>query len=156
MKKAISGITLFVLLLATSGVACALEIKQLKVIDYGVYRYDEKIVVVTTPPEGSDKASKLSNINLLDKSAKLPVQKNAFFSISYVIEGEPEGQPLDLDLTISKPSGVTTAGFFTVRIGEVTTNTIEVSPEDAPGKYRLEIRHKNRKLLEKELTVYKP
>ncbi len=156
MRKPISVMTLFLLFLTVAATAQALEIKQLKVLDYGVYHYDEKIVLVTTPPDGSEKAAKLSNISLVDKSAKLPIQKNTFFSISYVLEGEPAGEPVDLDLTVSRPGGVTSSGLFTVRIGTVTTNTIEVAPDDVAGKYILEIQHKNRNLLHKEITVYHP
>ncbi len=156
MRKAISVMTLFLFLLAMAASAQALEIKQLKVLDYGVYRYDEKIVLVTSPPDGSEKAAKLSNISLIDTSAKLPIQENTFFSISYVLEGEPGGEPVDLDLKVSRPGGVTSSGLFTVRMGVVTTNTIEVAPDDLPGKYILEIQYKNRNLLKKEITVYTP
>ncbi len=156
MRTFISTTTLILLLLSMACSAWALEIKQLKVLDYGVYRYDDKIVVVTVPPKESEKASKLSNISLIDQSAKLPIQKNTFFSISYKLEGEPASEPVDLDLKISSPGGITSTGLFTVRVGDVTTTTIEVSPEDVPGKYVLEISYKNRNLLKKEITVYKP
>lgn len=156
MRKFINVMTLLLLLLSMAGFALALEINQLKVVDYGVYQYDEKIVMVTKAPQRSDKAAKLSNINLIGKSTRLPIQKNTFFSISYVLDGEPAGEPVDLDLKISRPNGVTSTGLFTVRVGDVTTNTIEVSPEDIPGKYVLEISHKNRNLLKKEITVFHP
>ncbi len=121
-----------------------------EVLEYGLYTYDNKVVVVE---EQSSGAAKLSNIRHLKTTLDIPILKNNFFSIKYVINTDKPGQVLEIELRVTTPDGKVSTGKLKAVAGNVTITNIEFTETDNPGEYVLEVLHKNQVLFTKNINV---
>jgi hypothetical protein len=156
MKNVYSAALCFVCLLLILAVqnpdAQAAEVTGVEVMEYGLFAYDEKVVLV----ESDADTAKLSNIQHMKTTLDIPILKNNFFSIRYVINTTIPGQRLDIQLQVTDPSGGVSSGSMEALSGALTITNIEFSENDPPGAYTLQILHNDQELISKTLNVTRP
>ncbi len=156
MKNVYSAALCFVCLLLMLAVqnpdAQAAEVTGVEVLEYGLYAYDEKVVLV----ESDADTAKLSNIQHIQTTLDIPILENNFFSIRYLINTKIPGQRLNILLQVTDPSGGISSGSMEAVSGALTITNIEFSENDPPGVYTLQILHNDQELLSKTLNVTLP
>ncbi len=143
---------LLVFLLGHNPDAHAAQVTGVEVLEYGLYAYDDKVVLV----ESDSDTAKLSNIQHLQTTLDIPIREHNFFSIRYVINTNPSGQRLQIELRVTNPSGGVSSGTMEAVSGSLTITNIEFSENDATGAYTLQILHNDQELLAKTLNVTRP
>lgn len=155
MKNVYSAALCFVcllLLVVQNPDARAADVTDVEVLEYGLYVYDEKVVLV----ESDEDTAKLSNIQHIQTTLDIPILKNNFFSIRYLINTKTPGQSLNILLQVTDPSGGISSGSMEAVSGALTITNIEFSENDPPGVYILKILHNDQELLSKTLNVTLP
>ena len=89
--------------------AFAANVTGVSILEYGLYTYDEKVIVV----EDKQGSTKLSNIRLIKQTLDIPLRENTFFSIKYILESPKPNQDVDIELRVTNPGGETNTGTVT-------------------------------------------
>lgn len=148
MKRLFFAAALMAFLLCAY-VAAAATITGVDVLEYGLYTYDEKVVLV----EERHGSTKLSNIRKLQSTYEIPYRENTFFSIKYVLNSPDANEQVDVELRVTSPTGGVSKGALKLYTGVPTVTNIEFSDKDAPGAYLFQIVQDETVLLSKEITL---
>lgn len=130
----------------------AATVTKVDVLEYGLYTFDDKVVMLEKKPDGV----KLSNIRQIRQTLDIPLDEQTFFSIKYVLHGNDEPQNLDIELRVTNPAGETSTGSMKARTGVPTTTNIEFTKHDLPGEYLFQVLHGDNVLLSKKINLIKP
>lgn len=151
MKRLFFAAALIAFLLY-SYVATAATINGVDVLEYGLYTYDSKVVVV----EERHGSTKLSNIRHLATTLEIPFRENTFFSIKYVLKSPDPKAKVDVELHITNPAGDVSKGNMELFTDNITVTNIEFTKNDLPGDYLFEIKNGDEVLLSKTITFVNP
>ncbi len=132
--------------------AFAANVTGVSILEYGLYTYDEKVIVV----EDKQGSTKLSNIRLIKQTLDIPLRENTFFSIKYILESPKPNQDVDIELRVTNPGGETNTGTVTTRTGQPTITNIEFTEKDTPGVYLLQILSDGNVLLSRNINLLTP
>ena len=162
MKRLLGLMTLF------SSLHCGATddaiISSARITEFGIYMTSVE-ATVPAPDTSTGKLSLLSDPKLLRSTTVVPAIARSSFGIRYQIEGEPAGaviEVLDVVLTpgLKDPDSedpITfqeqNPGFTTLGQATYAGYTFDKSWEAVPGKWQVEIWHKNRRLLTQEFNV---
>lgn len=128
-------------------------VTDVDVLEYGLYTYDEKVVMMERRHEGA----KLSNIRLLKETLDIPVGAQTFFGIKYVLHAADNAKrEIVLELRVTTPEGETSKGSITALTGVPTTTNIEFTEKDTAGVYLFQVIEGDEVLLSKKINVSKP
>jgi len=146
----------------------AAEITEIDIVEYGIYTSDI-IGTIYAPLTTSGKYNLVKNINLLEKTDKIPATKGTKFGLFYVIKGDIEGEEVNITEIVRFPN----PGYRDPKTGKLFrqsefSSTKKVGSKNFvagmfsedwnlyPGNWRVQLWHKDQKLAEKSFTVFKP
>lgn len=152
MTRALRVACWCVCLMLASTAARAAQVTAVEVIEYGLYTYDEKIMVV----EERQNTSKLSNIRLLKETLDIPKGEKTFFGIKYVLKSPGKSVPVDIELRVTPPGGKASTGSMQAYTGVPTVTNIEFGANDPPGTYLFQVLQQDRVLLSRKINLINP
>lgn len=158
---------LFVIGLLFTTRAFAAEIFGIEIVDYGIYTAE------TTKRVGESITGKglhvCKRFHFTQRTTKIPATLNLRFGLSYIIQGRPTGEAIDLKQVILFPiSGLKNPKTQKVRhisersfsnvVGEKYGSGYKFDEqwEAVPGIWVFQLWHGNRKLVEKTFNVFIP
>lgn len=141
------------------------EIKSAEIVEFGIYRAH----VVTSHKTEYGAEATVNNIELVNKTKRVPAQIGTWFGICFIINGYPEAEKVDLKIIwllpesgIKNPeSGQTFHKITTTTKAEIGKRKFNYMKFDnandlVPGDWIIQIWHQDRKLAEKRFVVYMP
>jgi len=153
MNRLLSAACSLCLVALMAATAQAGLVTDVEVLEYGLYTYDEKVVMM----EQSNGSAKLSNIRHLRETLDIPTGDQTFFSIKYILEAAGNAQKeVTIELRVTTPSGETSKGAIKARTDVPTTTNIEFTEKDAPGAYLFQVLEGNEVLFSRTINVYHP
>lgn len=146
----------------------AADITDIDISEYGIYT-SEIIGTIYAPLTTSGKYNLVKNIQLVEKTDKIPAAKGTKFGLFYVINGDIDGEEVNITEIVKFPN----PGYRDPQTGKLfrqsefssikkigSKNFVAgVFAEDwdlYPGNWQIQLWHNNQKLAEKSFFVFKP
>ncbi len=139
-------------------------ITDVRVVEFGIYMTSVE-GTAPAPDTSTGELSLLSNPRLIRSTTIIPAIPRSSFGIRYQIEGKPAGAVIEVRDVVITPGlknpdsndpikyQEESQDFATVGQATYTGYTFDKSWEAVPGKWKVEVWHKNRRLLAKEFNV---
>jgi hypothetical protein len=164
MKKAL--IACMIILISFPSIAE--EITGIDIVEYGIYTSDI-IGTIYAPLTTSGKYNLIKNINLVKKTDTIPATKGTKFGLFYVINGDFEGEEVNITEIIRFPN----PGYRDPKTGKLFRQSEFSSIKKVgsknfvagmfsedwdiyPGTWKVQLEHKGQILAEKSFIVFTP
>lgn len=162
MNRTFRAVLAVLFILALAIAAQAAEVKEAKILDYGLVK--ETAVQEVEPQENglSKEIVKLEDVQFLERTDTVPAKAGTEFGFMMQLEGEPKGEAVDLVFLLITPGLQTPKGK--VYKSEFVENNhigdklyigynLNKDWELAPGSWTYLVFFEGRKLLERSFTV---
>ncbi len=144
----------------------AVEVKGLEIVEYGIYKARIK-TGIEDPDAPKGEISTLTEIDLSEKTDRIPAVLGSRFGMRYVVVGSPQGEEITVKVRYSYPelrdpkSKRSFSGnefVRRVRIGTPYYNdyAFEEDWELVPGTWAIQIYYMGKELGGKEFEIYSP
>ena len=144
----------------------AVEVKGLEIIEYGIYKARIK-TEIEDPDAPKGEISTLTEIDLSERTDKIPAVLGNRLGMRYVVEGSPKGEEITVkvkysypELTDPKSKRSFSGNEFVrrLRIGTPYYNdyAFEEDWELVPGTWVIQIYYMGKKLGGKKFEIYRP
>ncbi len=165
MKKLAACLLAVVFVLVGAGLALAVEVTGVKVVESGIFKYVSSRQTGTTPQGVSVIA--VRGYKLVKSTQRVPAVLGTVFGFSFMLNGQPKGYRETFLGVVTCPGlhvpgkhGVVrrTAAHLKYIIGKKHYFTWEFTRpwEVVPGKWTLQLVYKGKVMAQKSFVVYKP
>jgi len=152
MNRLLSAVCSLACIALLCSATLAATVTGVDVLEYGLYTFDDKVVMLEKKPDGV----KLSNIRLIRQTLDIPFDEQTFFSIKYVLHSKEESRPSTSKSASPTLPAKPAPGSMKALTGVPTTTNIEFTDHDHPGTYLLQVLHGDHVLLSKKINFIKP